>query len=174
MEELLLTLFPLRQKVDVVDDEHVHVSEPMAKRVHPTGLDRFVERIGEGAAGDVADLRMTISTEDRLGHRLQQVGLAETDATMDEERVVGPTRLLRDGRRRCVGETIARSDDEVLEGVVGGEQHLLAEFGQIVAAGDGGFGCCGELLLGSHEAKGQETARHLLGRFGELLHTASL
>ena len=52
-----------------------------------------------------------------LADGVHQVRLAEADAAVDEQRVVGPRGGLGDGAGGRVGELVRRSDDELLEGV---------------------------------------------------------
>ena len=54
-------------------------------------------------------------------HRVHQVRLAETDAAVDEQRVVGPAGIVRDLNRRGLGELIALALDEAVEGEIGVE-----------------------------------------------------
>ena len=61
---------------------------------------------------------------DVLPDRLQQMRLAEAGAAVDEERVVGLRRRLRDGERRGVGEAVRRADHEQVERVL--EAHRAA------------------------------------------------
>ncbi len=53
-----------------------------------------------------------------LRNRLEKVGLAQTGATEDEERVVVAAGLLGDRHGRGMGEAVALTDDEVLERVL--------------------------------------------------------
>ena len=52
-----------------------------------------------------------------VADRVHQVGLAEADAAVQEERVVGVARALRHRQAGRVGQAVGRPDDEVREGV---------------------------------------------------------
>ena len=54
---------------------------------------------------------------DLVADGLHQVGLAHADAAIQEERVVGLRRTLRDRLAGGVGELVAAADDEGVEGV---------------------------------------------------------
>ena len=69
--------------------------------------------------------------------RLQEMGLAEPRAAVDEERVVGLCRRLGDGQRRRVREAVRRADHEVVERV------LRVGAGLAVAPGDRDRGAAG-------------------------------
>src|SRR5690625_7087740 len=61
--------------------------------------------------------------------RMQQVRLAQARAAVDEQRVVGLGRSLRDGRGRRLGEAVGGADHEGVEGVLAVEARVLAEPG---------------------------------------------
>jgi hypothetical protein len=48
---------------------------------------------------------------------VHQVGLAEAGRTVDEERIIIVSGLLRDGERGAVGHLVLRTHDEMIEGV---------------------------------------------------------
>ncbi len=75
--------------------------------------------VHERVAGDVEKLRVRLLVEDFLADGLQQVGLAQPDAAVDEQRVVGGARLIGHGHGGGVGELIVRAGDEIIEAVVG-------------------------------------------------------
>ena len=56
--------------------------------------------------------------EDLVADGVQQVGLAEPDRTVEEERVVAVRGALGDGARGGVGELVRAADDEGVEGVL--------------------------------------------------------
>ena len=57
--------------------------------------------------------------DDLVADGVHQVGLAEADPAVQEERVVGVARALRHRQARRVGEAVGRPDDEVRERVAG-------------------------------------------------------
>ena len=68
-------------------------------------------------AGHEGDRPVGVLAVDLVADRLQEVGLAEADAAVDEERVPARRRRLRDHARRGVRELVGRADDELVEGV---------------------------------------------------------
>ena len=125
MEELFLAPVMLRQEVDVVDHEDVRGPEVVTEVLHPSGFDALVEQVHERRARDVADVGVRPIAQDELADRLQQMGLSESHAAVDEIRVVGATRLFRNGGGGHQRQPVSRSDDEVIEHVVRTEHHLL-------------------------------------------------
>ena len=67
----------------------------------------------------IGDARVRVARADQVADGLHQVRLAETDAAVDEQRVVGAARVLRDLHRRGAGELVALALDEVVEREVG-------------------------------------------------------
>ena len=63
---------------------------------------------------------------DRVAERLDQVRLAQSHVAVQEQRVVGRPRRLRRAERRRVREAVARTDDVVLEGVLGVQPDVAA------------------------------------------------
>ena len=115
----------LRQEVDVVDHQNIRGPEVMAEILHATRLHTLVEQIHECGAGDVADRRIRTIPEDSLADGLEEVGLPQPDTTMDEVRVVGTTGLFSDRIGCHQREPVPRAHDEVVEYIVGTQNHLL-------------------------------------------------
>ena len=120
MEELLLELLLALHELDVVDEQHVDLAVATLEvglLVLADGVDELVEqRLGR----DVADPVRRVVVPYVLGDRLQQVGLAQSRAAVDEQRVVATARGLghRQGGGMC--EAVGCSDHERVEGVSGG------------------------------------------------------
>ena len=89
VEELFLGALLVRQEMDVVHHEHVNVAVLGAELLEIAVLERADEVVDERLAREVQDLTRRVPIEDRVAQRLQQVGLAETDAAVEEEGVVG-------------------------------------------------------------------------------------
>ena len=51
------------------------------------------------------------------GNGMQEVGLAQSDAAVDEERVIEISRSLRDGLRHGMCQSVVAADDEIVEGM---------------------------------------------------------
>ena len=82
-------------------------------------LQRLHHVADEALAVHVGDARIRVARADRMADRMHEVRLAETDATVDEQRVVGLAGILPDLLRRGLRELVALADDEVLEGRLG-------------------------------------------------------
>ena len=63
---------------------------------------------------------------------MHEVGLAEPDAAVDEQRIVARARIVGDGERRRVREAVAAPDDELVENVAGVELGILGDDDGIV------------------------------------------
>ena len=79
-----------------------------------------------------------------MTNRVQQVRLTETGFAVDEQRVVRLRNLLGDSDCGCVGETIRRTDDERVEGVLRIQPGVVLGFrvcgGRFRRLGVGGVG----------------------------------
>jgi hypothetical protein len=71
-----------------------------------------------------------------VADRVHQMGLAESHAAVDEQRVIGPRWRLRDGAACRVGKLVRRPDDERLEGVAGSQSADRSILGGGVRLGD--------------------------------------
>ncbi len=125
VEELVLRAVLVRQELDVVDEQDVGRG-PVARAelLHRAAAGRALlvhhraDEVGdELLAGDEADRPVGVLAMDLVPDRLQEVGLAETDAAVDEERVPARGRRLGDDAGRGVRELVGRADDELVEGV---------------------------------------------------------
>ena len=115
-------------------------------------LDARDELVGELLGRRVDDALAREAGDDLVPDRVHQVGLAEADPAVQEERVVGMARALRHRQAGGVGETIGRPDDEVRERVAGIEVRrpaLAADPGRLDtdvlagrALGGGALGGC--------------------------------
>ena len=119
VEELLLERLLALHELDVVDEQDVALAVAAlegGRGVVPDGVDELVhERLG----GDVADVAPGEVLADVVPDGMQQVGLAQPGAAVDEQRVVRTRRHLGDGQGGGVGEAVGRPDDEGVEGVAG-------------------------------------------------------
>ena len=79
--------------------------------------DRADEVGHELLAGHEGDRPLGVLAVDLVADRLQEVGLAEADAAVDEQRVPARRRGVRHHAGRRVRELVGRSDDELVEGV---------------------------------------------------------
>ena len=93
---------------------------------------------------------------------MHQVGLAEADPAVQEERVVGVPGALRHGQRRGMREPVGRPDDEVGERVARvevGRAALAADPGRLEADRLGGRGRTLDPVARSSWAAGADAAR---------------
>ena len=172
LKELFLGLLTLGKKVDVVDDENFSRSEPRAKFAHSSGLHPLNEVIDEAAARDVADRSRGSLSEDLLGDRLEQVCLSEADTTVNKDGVVSPTGMFGNGKSGGMSKPVARADNEVVERIVGAQEHLFGQmrgecvFATISARFDRQIGSGGDgFQFISNESNGEKSPRDRLGSF---------
>ena len=66
----------------------------------------------------VSHARFLVALEDQVSDRMHQMRLAQADATVNEQRVVGAARIAGHLQRRGLGEMIALALDETVEGEV--------------------------------------------------------
>ena len=102
-----------------VDEEQVHRAIALAELrglVVANGADQFV---GELLGGQVLDADLGMAVRQAMPDGVEQVGLAEADAAVDEERIVGRGGVLGHGQAGGLGELVGRADDERLERVPG-------------------------------------------------------
>ena len=117
VEELLLGPFLVGDELDVVDEEEVDSPVAGAEVVDLALLDRGDELVRELLAGGVDDALARELGNDLVADGVHQVGLAEADPAVQEERVVGVARAFGDRQAGRVGEAVGRTDDEVRERV---------------------------------------------------------
>src|SRR5438132_12953969 len=117
MEEFFLSAFLLGQKLNVVNQEHVHCAELVAETGHLVVAQRVDHLIGEFLAGDVTDCRLRLTPFDLMTDGLHEVRLAHTNTPIQEERVVSLGRTLRHRLTCRVSELVAAADNEGIKGI---------------------------------------------------------
>ena len=117
VKELGLGALFSRDELHVVNQEHVDGTVPLAEIDDPVVAHRVDHLVHETLGGDVRQLEALIVMEHVLSDRMHQVRLPKTHAAIDEQRVVGPRRRLRDRATGGVSELIGRADDERVERV---------------------------------------------------------
>ena len=121
VEEFLLGLHLAGDELDVVNEEDIGLAEAFAEaseRVRLNGVDVLVD---EFLTGTVHHAGAGFDLAHPGADGLHEVGLAESAAAEDEERIVGAPGFFRDGTGGGVGEAVGGTDDEVVE------RHGLAE-----------------------------------------------
>src|SRR3984957_6726862 len=88
MEELFLSALFLSQELDVIYQQYVHIAELVAEAGHFVIAQRVDHIVGELLAGYVADSQLRLPLAHLVANGLHQMGLAHTDAAIEEERVV--------------------------------------------------------------------------------------
>ncbi len=117
VEKFLLRTFFLRQELDVINQQHIHIAELVAEAGHLVVAQRVDHLVGELLAGDVADGRLRLPHLDFVPDRLHQMSLAHADTAIEEKRVIGLGWALRHRLAGGVGELIATTDHERVKGV---------------------------------------------------------
>ena len=126
MEELLLGGLRLGQELDVVHHQHVHVAHAVAQLGGALLLyDGVDQLVGEALRRGQQHVLRGIRRDDVVADGVHLVGLAQADAAVDEQRIVGRAGLLRHGEGRRIGKAVAGSDHEVLEAVLRVQRGLL-------------------------------------------------
>ena len=119
MEELFLRPFLVGDELDVVDEEEIDPPIARAELVDLALLDRGDEFVRELLARRVDDALARELGDHLIADRVHQVGLAEADTAIQEERVVGMARALCYRQAGGVSQAVGRPDDEVGKGVAG-------------------------------------------------------
>src|SRR4026209_2079231 len=115
-EFFLGTLFA-SEKLDVVYQEEIDLAIGVSEFDEITVLDRVAELIDEQFTGDINHLFVFLLGPTVLADGLHQVGLAETDTAINEQRVVRARGRLRHGKSRGMRNFIVRTDHERFERV---------------------------------------------------------
>jgi hypothetical protein len=79
--------------------------------------DRINEIVHELLGGDIDEHQGGILLEDLVGNGVEKVSLSKAHTTVNEKRVVSPSRRLGNSAGRGMGELVAGTDDEALKGV---------------------------------------------------------
>src|SRR5207244_13211017 len=153
VEELLLGTLATSQQLHVVEDENVDLPEALLELPHAVASQRRDEVVHERLGGQVGDAREQVALEDLMPDRVGEMCLAETDAAVDEERIVMVARLGRDGLAGRVRELIRGADHEAREGVLRIEG---TEEGARASLGAPGAGVREELSLGAQGKLGHD------------------
>src|SRR4051794_10140884 len=129
VEELLLDALLVLEELDVVDHQDVVGAVALLEPLDALVAERVDEVVHEGLARHVADGEVRRVLADVLGDRLEQVGLPEARAAVDEERVVGLRRRFGHRERGRMRKPVRRADHEGVEGVLGVEAAALRPAG---------------------------------------------
>ena len=117
VEKLLLRGLTAADKLYVVDHQNIHVPVALAEFQPLVLLNRGDQLVCEGFAGHIHHARAGALFLDKVADRVHEVRFAETDAAVDEQRVIGGAGVLRDGLRRSVRKLVGTADDKAVERV---------------------------------------------------------
>ena len=112
VEELLLRLHLALQELDVVDEQDVDIAVATLEVGRLVVADAVDEVVGELLGVHVPHHDLRVQALGVVAHGVQEVGLAQAGAAVDEQRVVGLGRGLGDGDGSGIGKAVARTDDE--------------------------------------------------------------
>ena len=138
VEELLLHPVLALEELDIVDEQHVVGAVALLEALDALVAERVDEVVHEGLARHVPRCQPGRGLADVLGDRLEQVGLAEPGAAVDEERIVGLGRRLGYGECGRVREAVRRADHEQVERVFRVDTRRRARWVGGLARGGGG------------------------------------
>src|SRR5205823_3002594 len=96
MKEFFLRTFLAAEKLNIVDTKQVRLAIPLAEFDQVIVLDCVDELVDEQLARKINDLGVFLFRHDVLPDRLHQMCFAETDAAINEKRVVSARRRLGD------------------------------------------------------------------------------
>ena len=116
VEELLLGAVLAADELDVVDHQHVDRAEHLLEAHGVLEAQRLDELVHELLGREVDHLARRVLAADLPGDRVHQVGLAEPDAAVEEQRVERRRGELGDALGGGERELVGLADDEVLEG----------------------------------------------------------
>jgi len=159
VEEFLLGTFLAGEELDIVDEEEISLAIALAKFDEGIVLDGIDELVGEFLRREIHHLATGAALGDLLADGLHEMGLAETDAAIDEEGVISAGRRLGDSEGGGVGELVVGADDEGGEGVA--RIHATCDGGGMCGfggdlGGAGAGGCLGGSgLVGALARKGR-------------------
>src|SRR5437660_12872012 len=115
VKEFLLRSLLASEKLDVVNQENISLAITLPEFDEITVLDRVDEFVDEQLTRDVDHLHVSSFRPHILSDGLHQMGFAQANAAVNEQRIVRARRRLRDGKTGGMRDFIVRADDERLE-----------------------------------------------------------
>ena len=130
VEELLLRRVLAGDELHVVDHQHVDRAEHLLEAVHLLEAQRRDEAVHELLGREVEHPRLGVAAAHLPGDGVHQVGLAEADAAVEEQRVEAHRpalgHALGDPARGGVRQLVRLADDEIVEGAAPVERRRRA------------------------------------------------
>src|ERR1700730_9739707 len=112
VEELLLGAVLASKELDVVDEKDIHRPVLMPELTHARGGDGADDLVGELLRGEVDNALAWKPVVHLMADCVHQVRLAETHASVEEQRVVAVARSFSDCFRGGMSELRVVTDDE--------------------------------------------------------------
>ena len=117
VEKFFLRTFFAAEELDVVDQKQIGLAITFPEFDQVVVLDRVDELVDEQLAREIHHFGVLLFRPDVLADRLHQMRLAQSDAAVNEKRVVGLRRRLRDGETGGVRDLVVRPDHERFKSV---------------------------------------------------------
>ena len=144
VEELFLRALLAGEELDIVDHQDVDGPVLLAEELGLAFLDGADDLVGELFTRDIEHAHLGVVLQHAVADGVHEVGLAEADAAVHEERVVDLARRFGDGHGRRMGKAVRAAGHEGFEGVLRVQRRAVAWRDDVhVAVVDG----CGRLLL---------------------------
>ena len=125
VKEFLLNAFLAGEEMDIVDEKHIAVAVSAAEADELVILNGVDEFVGKLLGRDIGHPGSLLVLDHVLADGVQQVSLAEPDATVKEQGIVGLARCLRDGHGSGVGKRVVVAHHEGVKRVLGVEGKFL-------------------------------------------------
>ena len=126
VEKLLLNPLLAREKLDVVNQQHVRLTVFLAELGELVVLDAVNVFVGELFGRNVRDARAFLVARRVLADGMEQMCLAQPDAAVKKKRIVGFSGCLGDGQRGRVGKVVVVADNKRVKGVFGVEMDFAS------------------------------------------------
>ena len=118
VEKLLLYAFLVRQKMNVVNQQHVGFAVFAAKLRQSVVLDRLNKFVGKTFRRNVNNLCVRLVLPHEMPDRLRQMGLSEPRVAVNEQRIVGFSGRVRHRCRRRMCQLIAGTHHKRIESIL--------------------------------------------------------
>ena len=116
MEEFFLGRFLAVDELDVVDHQHIDRAELLLERDRVLVPERADEVVHELLGRQISDLALRLGDADVPRDGVHQMGLAEPDPAVQEQRVERRRGGFGDAARGGMGELVRLADHEIVEG----------------------------------------------------------